>query len=114
MLDQVKKFRKGQADSIDFLNDDEGGDNGGRKKTGNPAVAAVERRKFKDKKYGFGGKKKGMKANTKDSVNDVSSYSRPRSGKKGGSAGGFKGKGGAGKGGAAKRPGKSRRQNMKG
>jgi len=114
MLDQVKKFRKGQADSIDFLDDDAAAGRGGGKKTGggNPAVAAAERRKFKDKKYGFGGKKKGMKANTKDSVNDVSSYSR--SGKKGG--GGFKGKkgGAAGRGAASKRPGKSRRQNMKG
>jgi len=116
MLDQVKKFRKGQADSIDFLNDmDDGGD--GKPKKGGGG-SAIERRKYKDKKYGFGGKKKGKKANTRDSVNDISSYNRPnkKGGFKGstgaGGGGGFKGKGGGG--GAAKRPGKSRRQNMKG
>ncbi len=33
MLDQVKKFRKGQADSIDFLDDEDMG-GGGKKKGG--------------------------------------------------------------------------------
>ena len=92
MLDQVKKFRKGQADSIDFLEE-----SGANKKK---QQATDEKRKFKDKKFGFGGKKKGKKANTRDSVNDVSSYKRPRA------------KGGAKP--ANKRPGKSRRQNIKG
>ena len=76
MLDQVKKFRKGQADSIDFLDGEEGFGGGGDKnnKKGGQGANPAERRKFKDKKFGFGGKKKGMKANTKDSVNDTTSY----------------------------------------
>jgi len=113
MLDQVKKFRKGQADSIDFLDGEEGFGGGGDKnnKKGGQGSNPAERRKFKDKKFGFGGKKKGMKANTKDSVNDTTSYRRPSAkggikqrGKPGGSGGG-----GAGK----KRPGKSKRQKSK-
>merc|ERR1712108_126313 len=100
MLDQVKKFRKGRADSIDFLDGEEGFGGGGDKsnKKG-PGANPAERRKFKDKKFGFGGKKKGMKANTKDSVNDTTSYRRPSAkggmkqrGKPGGSGGGGAGK----------------------
>jgi len=112
MLDQVKKFRKGQADSIDFLDDKEGEQRPPRGKKAGGQGSTAERRKFKDKKFGFGGKKKGLKANTKDSVNDITSYKRPsaKAGFKAGSKAGSK----AGKKGAAKRPGKARRQNMKG
>jgi len=104
MLDQVKKFRKGQVDSIDFL-DDSNTDGKKGKKGGAPmsAAAVAEKRKFKDKKFGFGGKKKGQKANNKDSVNDTASYRRPSA------KGGFKQqrpKGGA------KRPGKSKRKSQ--
>ena len=35
---------------------------------------SVAKRKFKDKKFGFGGKKRGLKSNTKDSVNDVTGF----------------------------------------
>merc|ERR1719391_1736401 len=57
MLDQVKKFRKGQADSIDFLDGEEGFGGGGDKnnKKGGQGSNPAERRKFKDKKFGFGG-----------------------------------------------------------
>ena len=34
----------------------------------------IAKRKFKDKKFGFGGKKRGLKSNTKDSVNDVTGF----------------------------------------
>ena len=34
----------------------------------------MQRRQFKDKKFGFGGKKKGGKVNTKSSTDDVSGY----------------------------------------
>lgn len=48
------------------------------------------KRKYKDQKFGFGGKKSGMKWNTKDSYNDVSSFrAKVAHGK-----GGKKGKGG--------------------
>ncbi|KAL1497266.1 hypothetical protein ABEB36_008259 [Hypothenemus hampei] len=36
-----------------------------------------EKRKQKDKKFGFGGKKKGSKINTKDSAAEISEYRRP-------------------------------------
>jgi len=103
MLDQVKKFRKGQADSIDFL-DDSDGKKGGKKGGGGglSATAIAEKRKFKDKKFGFGGKKKGQKANTKDSVNDTATYRRPSA------KGGFKQQRPKG----AKRPGKSKRKSQ--
>lgn len=58
----------------------------------------LEKRKVKDKKFGFGGKKKGSKANTKDSVNDVSGFKRFKKP----AAGGMKG--------GAKRLGKARRK----
>ena len=35
---------------------------------------SVQKRNFKDKKFGFGGKKRGLKSNTKDSVNDVTGF----------------------------------------
>lgn len=51
------------------------------------------KRKFKDQKFGFGGKKSGKKWNTKDSYNDVSSFRAKVAHAKGGK-GGKKGKGG--------------------
>eukprot|EP00095_Tigriopus_kingsejongensis_P003583 maker-scaffold140_size315649-snap-gene-2.26 protein:Tk03583 transcript:maker-scaffold140_size315649-snap-gene-2.26-mRNA-1 annotation:"probable rrna-processing protein ebp2 homolog" len=103
MLDQVKKFRKGQTDKIDFLEDleNEGGKKGGKAKKGPGGPGgnkgSFEKRNSKDKKFGFGGKKKGIKANTKDSVNDVSGFK------------GFKKSGAGGMKGGAKRLGKARR-----
>ena len=70
-----------------------------------PNSSGVAKRNFKDKKFGFGGKKRGGKANTKDSVNDVSSFrpgNKAKGSKKGGSVGNKK-----------QRPGKSRRKQMK-
>lgn len=61
------------------------------------------KRQFKDKKFGFGGKKKGGKANTKQSTDDVSGYKPFRNKKVG--AGGKMAK--------PKRAGKARRQKMK-
>lgn len=62
MLDQIKKYRKGVSKNLDFLD-------GKQKKI-------VEKRKQRDKKFGFGGKKRGSKLNTKDSAADVSEYRR--------------------------------------
>merc|ERR1712083_7685 len=100
MMDEMKKIRKGQGGNLDFL--DDGGHGGGPKKK-NAAVAA--KRNFKDKKFGFGGKKRGMKKNDKKSADDVSSF-KPFN--KGGS--GPNKKLGKGK---LKRPGKDKRQKMK-
>jgi len=94
MLDQVKKFRKGKTDKIDFLEDLNSKNGGGKTKPSN-------KKQFKDKKFGFGGKKKGGKSNTKDSTNNFSSKEFGRSKKKHG--GQMKNK----------RPGKQRRQQSK-
>ena len=61
------------------------------------------KRNFKDKKFGFGGKKKGGKLNTKQSVNDVTGYKPFRANPKGGK----------GKMAKKKRLGKERRQKAK-
>ena len=50
------------------------------------------KRNFKDKRFGFGGKKKGSKANTKSSANDVSEYHKNGGGRKGGKKMGGKNK----------------------
>lgn len=69
MLNQVKKIRKGISKDFSFL--DGKGNN-------NPQVSrkSLEKRKIKDKKFGFGGKKRGMKLNTKDSAADIKDYRR--------------------------------------
>lgn len=87
MLDQVKKVRKGQSKDLSFLD-------------GKKSKKVLEKRKMRDKKFGFGGKKKGSKMNTKDSAGDISEYRNP---KKVISRKGNKGKP------ANKRPGKNRR-----
>lgn len=86
-LDQLKKFRKGKLKNLDFLEDNKEG----KKKGG---VSA--NRSSKNKKFGFGGKKRGTKRNDKKSSM------------------GF-GSGGKGGKGAVKtnRPGKNRRANSK-
>lgn len=90
MLDQVKKVRKGHSKDLNFLD-------------GNKSKKSVEKRRVKDKKFGFGGKKRGLKLNNKDSAADISEYRRP---------GKMTGKSGKGKGASKtsnKRPGKNRR-----
>lgn len=67
MVDQMKKFRKGVSKNLDFLDT----------KQKNISKKAVEKRQNKAKKFGFGGKKKGSKLNTKESAADVSEYRRP-------------------------------------
>lgn len=62
ILDKVKKVRKGASKDLSFLE----GKKFPRK--------GIDHRKKKDKKFGFGGKKKGLKLNTKDSSADISEY----------------------------------------
>lgn len=126
MLDQVKKFRKGQGGNLDFLNKFDGDDDVNqdgpafkRKKGSNPShnnnKRQLEKRNYKEKKFGFGGKKKGSKMNNKESVNDISDYKRPKlPGAKGNKPGskGAKPKGGKNK--RNQRYGKMRRQKTKG
>jgi len=81
LMDEVKKYRKGIRKDLDFL------EPGGNKKKGQPQkqvgqnqrnTKSAEKRKFKDSKYGHGGKKSGSKKNTKDSAADVSGYRPPK------------------------------------
>lgn len=67
MLDQIKKYRKGVSKNLDFLD----------KKQKNVSKKALEKRRLKDKKFGFGGKKRGLKLNTKQSAADITEYKRP-------------------------------------
>ncbi|KAG7170797.1 probable rRNA-processing protein EBP2 homolog [Homarus americanus] len=74
MLEKIKKFRKGKADTIDFL-EDKGPLRGGGAKTKTQLKKGTKRvtgkRVMKDKKYGFGGKKRNIKRNTaKSHAND--------------------------------------------
>ncbi|KAJ8976184.1 hypothetical protein NQ317_002233 [Molorchus minor] len=62
MLDRVKKVRKGLSKDLDFLDG---------KKNKSISRKALEKRRLKDNKFGFGGKKRGMKINTKDSAADI-------------------------------------------
>eukprot|EP00088_Acartia_fossae_P012625 TRINITY_DN16526_c0_g1_i1.p1 TRINITY_DN16526_c0_g1~~TRINITY_DN16526_c0_g1_i1.p1 ORF type:complete len:348 (-),score=127.48 TRINITY_DN16526_c0_g1_i1:26-1069(-) len=117
LMENVKKFRKGKLNDLDFLDNgmDEDGDGGGGggDKRGNKGNMNGQRkfngkRQFKNDKFGFGGKKRGLKRNTKESADDISDYKSP--GNKGGKKGGnLKMKT---KTGASKRFGKERRKKM--
>jgi len=110
MMDEMKKIRKGQGGNMDFLEgsgkgdkgkgDNGKGDNG---KGDNRGMAG--KRQAKDKKFGFGGKKKNVKKNDKKSTDDVSGF-KPFN--KGG-PGAKKGVKRLGK----ARPGKGKREKMK-
>lgn len=104
MLDEVKKYRKGVSKNLDFLDNKNKGGKGISKK-------ALEKRRQKEKKFGFGGKKRGLKTNTKESAADVSEYrnTRPSKGFKKGKFNAKKG----GKGKGENRPGKNRRIKIK-
>ncbi|KAG7242332.1 hypothetical protein INR49_024008, partial [Caranx melampygus] len=111
MMTAVKKYQKGMTDKLDFLEGDQkaGKDSAQVSKKGQNKKGPSAKRKFKDQKFGFGGKKSGKKWNTKESYNDVSSFRAKVAHAKGGK-GGKKGKGGK----QNKRPGKSVRKKMKG
>ncbi|NWT43063.1 EBP2 protein, partial [Chroicocephalus maculipennis] len=110
MLNAVKKYQKGLSDKLDFLDEEQTSSQGNKKGSGSQQIkkGPNAKRRYKNQKFGFGGKKKGSKWNTKESFNDVSSF-RP-------SVAHNKGAGKAGKRGKKalnKRPGKRARQKMK-
>ncbi|XP_050990772.1 probable rRNA-processing protein EBP2 [Labeo rohita] len=106
MLSAVKKYQKGMTDKLDFLEGDQD-----QRQKGSAAKKQVNKkslnakRKYKEKKFGFGGRKKGSKWNTKDSHDDVSGFKAKMAHGKGGKN--------FGKGGKNKRPGKEARKKMK-
>lgn len=71
LLEEVKKYRKGARKDLDFLDD--------KKKPQSQTVdhKVSAKRKMRDAKYGFGGKKRGSKKNTRTSSADVAEYRRP-------------------------------------
>ncbi|XP_071953659.1 probable rRNA-processing protein EBP2 homolog [Antedon mediterranea] len=110
MIEAVKKYRKGQKRELDFLNDEED-----KKKPGvSKAKGPGQKRQFKNEKFGFGGRKKGQKQNTKDSfrkVDNINSKNPKSTGMNRKFSGGKMNKGK--KGGKNVRPGKNRRQQTK-
>lgn len=103
ILDQVKKYKKGQQSNLDFLNDKA---NANRK--GKASKKVTKKRAYKNDRYGFGGQKKRSKYNTADSAAQMGKFnhkqnSAPRRGRsKGGKAPVVK-----------NRPGKLKRQQAK-
>ncbi|XP_032511511.2 probable rRNA-processing protein EBP2 homolog [Danaus plexippus] len=71
MLEQLKRVRKGKSTDLDFLDDNKGKNNS---KGNNTTVKVNKKRAMKDKKFGFGGKKKGSKLNTRDSTNQMEGF----------------------------------------
>ncbi|KAM0733671.1 putative rRNA-processing protein EBP2-like protein [Formica fusca] len=102
MLEEVKKYRKGIRQDLDFLEDKKKSQNKQPNHKMNPK--AQMKAKVKAGKYGFGGKKRRSKWNTSSSSADVSEYRKPQK----------PGRGKQGKGGKEKtRLGKNRRVQMK-
>lgn len=71
MLEQLKRVRKGKSADLDFLDDNKGKNNKGK---GNISNKVAKKRAAKDKKFGFGGKKKGSKLNTRESSNQMDGF----------------------------------------
>ncbi|KAJ0180117.1 hypothetical protein K1T71_004708 [Dendrolimus kikuchii] len=70
MLEQLKRVRKGKSADLSFLDDEKGQKNKGK----GPQNKINKRRAMKDKKFGFGGKKKGSKLNTRDSTSNMDGF----------------------------------------
>lgn len=103
MLKDLKAYRKGKLKNLDFLDDD-------KKKHKTGPRKPSQKRQERDKKFGFGGKKRGSKRNTKDSAGDTRDFSAKRN-REGVGNKAFKNKENKNKNGKNKRMGKSRRVN---
>uniref|UniRef100_A0AC11DEE0 EBNA1 binding protein 2 n=1 Tax=Ovis aries TaxID=9940 RepID=A0AC11DEE0_SHEEP len=108
MMSAIKKYQKGFSDKLDFLEGDQKpvarstkeGAKGQQMKKGPNA-----KRRYKNEKFGYGGKKKGSKWNTRESYDDVSSFRAKIAHGRGLKRPGKKG--------PNKRPGKRTREKMK-
>uniref|UniRef100_A0A8C0V231 EBNA1 binding protein 2 n=1 Tax=Cyanistes caeruleus TaxID=156563 RepID=A0A8C0V231_CYACU len=96
MLNAVKKYQKGLSDKLDFLDEEQTSSQGNKKGSASQRTkkGPNAKRRYKNQKFGFGGKKKGSKWNTKESFNDVSSFQSKVAHNKGPGRGGKGGKGG--------------------
>ncbi|XP_061488621.1 probable rRNA-processing protein EBP2 isoform X2 [Rhineura floridana] len=108
MLNAIKKYQKGLSDKLEFLEGEKAPAPQGKKKEGaggqHTKKGPNAKRRYKDQRFGFGGKKKGSKWNTRESHNDVSNFRA--------SVAHYKGARKEGKS-ANKRPGKKMRQKIK-
>lgn len=111
MMDAVKKYRKGQKDKLDFL-DDKGPPNKKQKTAPKQEIQLNKKRQYKNQKFGFGGQKKRSKMNTASSSADMSDFN-PRVHQKKFSNKASGNRSGGQKKGQVKRPGKSKRKQMK-
>ncbi|CAG9115759.1 hypothetical protein JYU34_016683 [Plutella xylostella] len=106
MLEKLKRVRKGKSSDLDFLDDNKGKNNN----KGKGATArSAKKRANKDQKFGFGGKKKGSKLNTRESSNDMDGFNSSAKKK----PFNFKSQNFKAKGKKPQRPGKSKRKNAK-
>ncbi|XP_054021020.1 probable rRNA-processing protein EBP2 [Dryobates pubescens] len=107
MLNAVKKYQKGLSDKLDFLDEEQPSSQGNKNGSANQRIkkGPNAKRRYKNQKFGFGGKKRGSKWNTKESFDDVSSFRSKVAHNKGPRKGGKKA--------LNKRPGKRARQKMK-
>uniref|UniRef100_A0A8C9PZ01 EBNA1 binding protein 2 n=1 Tax=Spermophilus dauricus TaxID=99837 RepID=A0A8C9PZ01_SPEDA len=77
MMNAIKKYQKGFSDKLDFLEGDQKSVPQGTKaaaKAQQMKKGPSAKRRYKNQKFGFGGKKKGSKWNTRESHDDVSSF----------------------------------------
>ncbi|CAB3243618.1 unnamed protein product [Arctia plantaginis] len=109
MLEQLKRVRKGKSSDLSFLDENKGNKSNSNLKGKGKENRVNRKRVMKDKKFGFGGKKKGSKLNTRDSSNNMDGFNgmsekRPTN---------FKNKSFQVKSKKNQRPGKSKRNNAK-
>lgn len=71
MMNDLKAFRKGKLKNLDFLDDD----SKGKARLNRKPKGPNKKRQEKDKKFGMGGKKRGMKRNTKESAMETKDFS---------------------------------------
>ena len=83
--EKIKKFRKGNIKSIDFLDDDKQLNKKGKSSSNKSDKqfnqikqrnAKLTKREFKAGKYGAGGRKRGLKRNTAESFSSSSSFKK--------------------------------------
>nr|XP_033772067.1 probable rRNA-processing protein EBP2 [Geotrypetes seraphini]XP_033772068.1 probable rRNA-processing protein EBP2 [Geotrypetes seraphini] len=76
MMSAIKKYQQGISDKLDFLEEDNSTPHGKKQGATGPRVkkGPSAKRRYKNQKFGFGGKKKGSKRNTKESFNDVAGF----------------------------------------
>lgn len=88
LLEKIQKYKKGKLDSLDFLDNDNSDNKFKQNKSANPAgnkktntLKMTKKQRYKEAKYGYGGRKKRSKYNSSESAADVSSFSARKHGR---------------------------------